>query len=94
QQCLRALGLGGRLVTSGATTGSRGITELRLLFWKQLSIMGSTMGTPAEFRRVMRLVFEGSFEPVIHQVLPLDQARTAHEMLESGNVFGKLILVP
>ena len=94
QQCLRSLGLGGRLVTSGATTGSRGITELRLLFWKQLSIMGSTMGTPAEFRRVMRLVFEGSFEPVIHQVLPLDQARTAHEMLESGNVFGKLILVP
>ena len=94
QQCLRSLGLGGRLVTSGATTGSRGITEIRLLFWKQLTIMGSTMGTPAEFRRVMRLVFEGSFDPVIHQVLPLDQARTAHEMLESGRVFGKLVLVP
>ena len=94
QQCLRSLGLGGRLVTSGATTGSRGITEIRLLFWKQLTVMGSTMGTPAEFRRVMRLVFEGSFDPVIHQVLPLDQARTAHEMLESGRVFGKLVLVP
>ena len=94
QQCVRSLALGGRLVTSGATTGSRGITEIRLLFWKQLTVMGSTMGTPAEFRRVMRLVFEGSFDPVIHQVLPLDQARTAHEMLESGRVFGKLVLVP
>jgi len=52
------------------------------------------MGTPAEFRRVMRLVFEGNFDPVIHQVLPLDQASIAHEMLESGGVFGKLVLVP
>ncbi|MEX2048922.1 MAG: zinc-binding dehydrogenase [Gemmatimonadota bacterium] len=93
-QCLRALAPGGRLVTSGATTGSRGVTEIRLVFWKQLSILGSTMGTPAEYRQVMRLVFEGTLRPVIHEVIPLDEARRAHEMLEGGHVFGKLVIVP
>jgi NADPH:quinone reductase-like Zn-dependent oxidoreductase len=56
--------------------------------------MGSTMGTPAEFRQVMRLVFSGSLEPVIHSVMPLDETRKAHEMLEAGEVFGKIVLVP
>ena len=93
-QALRTLAHGGRLVTSGATTGSRGVTEIRLVFWKQLTIMGSTMGTPAEFRQVMRLVFSGALEPVIHAVMPLDQAREAHEMLERSEVFGKIVLVP
>jgi len=92
--CLRALAAGGRLVTSGATTGSRGVTEIRLVFWKQLSILGSTMGSPAEFRRVMRLIFDGSLRAVIHEVMPLDEARRAHELLESGGVFGKVVLVP
>ena len=93
-QALRTLTHGGRLVTSGATTGSRGVTEIRLVFWKQLTIMGSTMGTPAEFRQVMRLVFSGNLEPVIHAVMPLDKTRNAHEMLEAGEVFGKVVLVP
>ncbi len=93
-ECLRSLAVGGRLVTSGATTGARGVTEIRLVFWKQLSIMGSTMGSPAEFRRVMRMVFDGDLEPAIHATLPLDQARRAHEMLEGGGVFGKLVLEP
>lgn len=93
-QCLRALSVGGRLVTSGATTGSRGVTELRLVFWKQLSILGSTMGTPTEFRQVMRLVFDGTFTPVIQETLPLTEAQRAHEILENGKVFGKLVLVP
>jgi NADPH2:quinone reductase len=92
--CLRALGPCGRLVTSGATTGSRATTELRLVFWKQLSILGSTMGSPTEFRRVMRLLFDGSLRAVIHEVMPLDEARRAHELLESGKVFGKVVLVP
>jgi NADPH:quinone reductase-like Zn-dependent oxidoreductase len=93
-QCLKALGVGGRLVTYGATTGARGSTEIRVVFWKQLSILGSTMGSPGEFRRVMRLVFEGRLAPVIHQVLPLADARKAHELLEGGKVFGKLVLEP
>ena len=93
-KCLRALSKGGRLVTSGATTGSRGVTELRLVFWKQLEILGSTMGTPTEYREVMRLVFDGVFDPVIQEVMPLSDARRAHEILEAGKIFGKLVLVP
>lgn len=92
--CLRALAPLGRLVTSGATTGSHGITEIRLVFWKQLSIMGSTMGSPAEYRHVMREVFRGALRPIIHEVLPLAETRRAHEILEAGHVFGKLVIVP
>jgi NADPH:quinone reductase-like Zn-dependent oxidoreductase len=92
--CLRALAPCGRLVTSGATTGSHGITEIRLVFWKQLSIIGSTMGSPAEYRHVMRQVFAGSLSPVIHEVVPLAEARRAHELLESGQTFGKLVITP
>lgn len=92
--CLRALSPGGRLVTSGATMGSHGVTEIRLVFWKQLSILGSTMGSPAEYRQVMRLVFAGRLKPVIHEVLPLAETRRAHEILESGQTFGKLVITP
>ena len=93
-QCLKALGPRGRLVTYGATTGARGSTEIRVVFWKQLSILGSTMGTPADFRQVMRLIFQKRLKPVIHEILPLSAARRAHEMLEGGDVFGKLVLTP
>jgi len=93
-RCLRTLSRGGRLVTSGATSGARGVTEIRLVFWKQLEILGSTMGTPAEFREVMRLVFDGVFDPVIQEVMPLSDARRAHEILEEGQIFGKLVLTP
>lgn len=93
-ECLRALSRGGRLVTAGATTGSRGVTELRLVFWKQLEILGSTMGTRTEFREVMRLIFDGVFTPVVQEVMPLADARRAHEILENGKIFGKLVLVP
>ena len=92
--CLRALSRGGRLVTAGATTGARGVTDVRLVFWKQLEILGSTMGTSTEFRRVMRLVFRGVFDPVIQEVMPLSEARRAHEILEKGDIFGKLVIVP
>jgi NADPH:quinone reductase-like Zn-dependent oxidoreductase len=94
ESCLRSLAVGGRLVTSGATTGAAGKTEIRHVFWKQLSILGSTMGTPAEFREVMGLVFAGRLEPVVHEVVPLEEARRAHELMEEGDVFGKLVIVP
>lgn len=93
-QCLRALAVRGRLVTYGATTGAAGDTEIRLVFWRQLSILGSTMGTPEEYRTAMELVFRGKIKPVVHAALPLAEARLAHEMLESGEVFGKLVLRP
>lgn len=92
--CLKALGVGGRLVTYGATSGAAGETEIRMVFWKQLSILGSTMGTPKDYRSVMELVFRGELKPSIHTVLPLAEARKAHEILEAGEVFGKVVLVP
>ncbi len=91
---LRALARGGRLVSYGATTGPKGATDIRVLFWKQASILGTTMGTPEEYRTVMRLVFQGAIRPVIDRVLALDEARKAHELLESGAVFGKVVLKP
>ena len=91
---LRGLAVGGRLVSFGATTGPAGRIDIRLLFWRQLSILGSTMGTPAEFRKAMDMVFRGTATPPIHAVLPLGEARRAHELLEEGSVFGKLVLDP
>jgi len=91
---LRSLAAGGRLVTFGATTGAGGRVDIRQVFWKQLSILGSTMGTPEEFRTVMDLVFQDRLRPAIHAALPLERARAAHEMLEEGGVFGKLVLKP
>ncbi len=91
---LRALTVGGTLVTYGATTGHAGATDIRQVFWKQLSVVGTTMGTPAEYREVMHQVFKGRIAPVVHEALPLEEAARAHEMLESGDVFGKLVLLP
>ena len=82
------------MVTYGATTGAAGETEIRMVFWKQLSILGSTMGTPKDYREAMDLVFQGRITPVIHAVLPLEEARKAHEILEAGEAFGKIVLVP
>jgi NADPH:quinone reductase-like Zn-dependent oxidoreductase len=91
---VRALARGGRLVVYGATTGPSAATDLRFVFWKQIEILGTTMSNPAEFRAVMRLVFEGALEPVIDVVWPLDRARDAHDRLEKGAQFGKIVLVP
>jgi NADPH:quinone reductase-like Zn-dependent oxidoreductase len=91
---VRALAPGGRLVTFGATTGPRAETDLRVLFWKQLQIIGTTMASRAEFEEMLRAAFRNAFQPVVDAVLPLDQAREAHERLESGRHFGKIILVP
>ena len=93
-QLLRGLAVRGRLVSFGATTGAAGKVDIRLLFWRQLSILGSTMGTPAEFRTAMDLVFRGVVAPPVHAVLPLSEARRAHALLEAGEVFGKLVLAP
>lgn len=89
---IRALAPRGRLVSYGATAGAAVETDLRHVFWKQLSILGTTMGSPAEFRRAMALVFDGSVAPVIHSVVPLDEVPRAHALLEEGGVFGKIVV--
>ena len=82
----------GRLVTYGATTGAEGCQDVRLVFWKQLQIIGSTMASHSEFVEVMGLVFDGSLEPVVDVVWPLERVGEAHERLEAGKAFGKILL--
>lgn len=89
---VRALAKGGRLVTFGATTGATVETDVRLVFWKQLQIIGTTMANRAEFEAMLEAAFAGELEPVIDSVLPLDRARDAHERLEAGGQFGKIVL--
>lgn len=91
-QCVRALTRGGRLVSYGATTGPRASVDIRLLFWKQIEILGSTMSNRSEFEEVMRLVFAGALHPVIDQVMKLADISAAHERLERGEQFGKIVL--
>ncbi|HUG02409.1 MAG TPA: zinc-binding dehydrogenase [Longimicrobiales bacterium] len=93
-QCVRSLARGGRMVTYGATTGPTAELDLRVVFWKQVSIVGSTMANQEEFQRVMDLVFAGEFDPVVDSVRPLAEIREAHARLESGEAFGNIVLVP
>lgn len=90
---LRALARGGRLVVYGATTGPIAETDLRLVFWKQIELIGTTMSSRREFETVMKLVFRGELESVIDRVYPLEEIRAAHERLEAGEQFGKVVVV-
>jgi NADPH:quinone reductase-like Zn-dependent oxidoreductase len=87
-----ALAHRGRLVTCGATTGADGKTELKHLFAKQLSLFGSYMGSKADLLEVAAHYFAGRLRPVVHTVLPLAEARRAHEMMEASQHFGKIVL--
>jgi NADPH:quinone reductase-like Zn-dependent oxidoreductase len=94
RECLRCLGRGGRLVTYGATTGSDVRLDVRRIFWKQQEIIGTTMASRQEFEEAMGHVMSGELQAVVDEVMPLDRIREAHERLEAGEVFGKLVLVP
>src|SRR5947199_58802 len=82
----------GRLVTCGATTGYDAKVDLRFLFSRQLSLLGSYMGTKGELHRVMKLVAGGKLKPVVDRVFPLAEAAAAHAYLESSSQFGKVVL--
>jgi zinc-binding alcohol dehydrogenase/oxidoreductase len=88
-QCAR---VGGRIGVCGATTGPNPPASLHRVWWKQLTIVGSTMGAAADFEAVYRLVAEGRARPIVDRVFPLAEARAAHEHLESGQQFGKVVL--
>lgn len=91
---LKVLAKGGRVVTCGATSGSRLEANLQLIFFKSLSILGSTMGSRGELLRIARLAGEGRLRPVIDRVLPLERVAEAHRALAGRAVFGKIILTP
>jgi NADPH:quinone reductase-like Zn-dependent oxidoreductase len=85
-------GVGGRIVTVGATTGHDPPTDLRHVFYRQLSILGSTMGTAGDLAEVLRFLEEGKLRVVLDRTLPLDEARRAHELLAERAQFGKIVL--
>jgi zinc-binding alcohol dehydrogenase/oxidoreductase len=76
----------------GATTGPNPPAQLHRVWWKQLDVLGSTMGTRADFEAVFELVLSGRARPVVDAVFPLAEARAAHERLEAGEQLGKIVL--
>ena len=93
ERSVRALASGGRLVTCGATTGPKASIDLRHLFARQLSLLGSYMGAKAELLAAAPHFFAGRLVPVIDEVIPLARAADAHRKLEEGRQFGKLVLI-
>jgi NADPH:quinone reductase-like Zn-dependent oxidoreductase len=91
---IRALARGGRIVIVGNTSGPKTEIDLRFIFGKQISLIGSTMGSPQDFRDVMQLVWSGVVEAPVDYVLPLSEGQEGHRLLEEGVKFGKVVLIP
>jgi len=92
-QSITSLAKNGRLVSCGVTTGDIGTINIRKLYQKQLTIMGSALGTVPELRTLVTLAGQGKVEPIIERTLPLDYAQEAHLLLENRKNFGKVVLV-
>ena len=85
---------GGKIVTCGATSGPSPETEIRLIFWKHLEILGSTMSNQREYQEVVALLGQGKLKPVIDKKLALSEGKKALEYLQDQRQFGKVILIP
>jgi NADPH:quinone reductase-like Zn-dependent oxidoreductase len=94
ERSMRCLSWAGRLVTCGATSGMEAQINLKHLFFKSQSILGSTMGSKGEFQQLVQLFDAGHFQAVIDRTLTLDQVADAHRALEARNVFGKVVIEP
>jgi NADPH:quinone reductase-like Zn-dependent oxidoreductase len=92
ERSVKCLARGGRLVTCGATTGYKAGIDLRFLFARQFSIMGSYMGTKAELLRAARFFFSGELRAIVDRTFPLSEAAAAHQYLEERQQFGKVVL--
>jgi NADPH:quinone reductase-like Zn-dependent oxidoreductase len=93
-ESVKSLKPAGTIVTCGATTGPNAAFDLRFVYSRQLSFLGSYMGTMGELHEVLRHVFAGRLKPVVDRVFPLKDARAAHEYLEKSQMFGKVVLTP
>jgi NADPH:quinone reductase-like Zn-dependent oxidoreductase len=91
---IAALKSNGRLVTCGATSGFAAQTDIRQIFYRHLTVLGSFMGSKAELLEAMKFIENGKIRAVVDQVLPLAEARRAHELMEDRAQFGKLVLIP
>jgi NADPH:quinone reductase-like Zn-dependent oxidoreductase len=89
---LQAAAPAARIVVCGATSGPNPPAQLHRIWWKQLTVYGSTMGTRADFEGAYELIASGKAKPVVDRVFPLEEAAEAHEYLESGRQLGKVIL--
>jgi NADPH:quinone reductase-like Zn-dependent oxidoreductase len=89
-----ALTMGGRMVVCGSTSGYEGKTDIRQVFFKRLSILGSTMGSKGDLFEVIKHVESGRLKPVVYKILPMSQAQEGHRLMENRDVFGKIVLVP
>lgn len=94
KESLLCLKWGGVLVTCGATTGHEVTTDLRQVFFRQIQILGSTMGSRGTQFEILKHFQAGRLKPVLHREFPLAKAREAHSLLETGGAFGKIVLVP
>jgi NADPH:quinone reductase-like Zn-dependent oxidoreductase len=93
-ESIKSLRQGGTIVTCGATTGPEASIDLRVLFAKQLSFLGSFMGHMGELHEVLKHVFSGRLKPVVDRVFPLKDVAAAHQYLENSQMFGKVVLKP
>jgi len=93
-ESVRSLKAGGTLVTCGATTGPNVGVDLRHLFARQLSLLGSYMGTMGELHEVLKHVFAGRLKPVVDRAFPLKDLRAAHDHMEKSQMFGKIVVNP
>jgi NADPH:quinone reductase-like Zn-dependent oxidoreductase len=93
-QSMRAVARGGRIVIVGNTSGPQVEIDVRFIFSKQISIIGSTMGTHQDFQDVMGLLWAGKLKPVVDRCMPLSEGKEAFALLERGDQFGKIVLTP
>ena len=89
---LQAAGPNARIVVCGATSGPNPPAQLHRIWWKQLTVYGSTMGTTEDFEGAYELVARGDAKPIVDRVFPLEEAAAAHAYLEEGRQFGKVVL--
>jgi NADPH:quinone reductase-like Zn-dependent oxidoreductase len=92
ERSLLALGKGGRLVTCGATTGAKVVSDVRRVFWNQYTIMGSTMGSAADYADIIRLLGEGTLRARVDSTFPLERGVEALERLRDGKQMGKIVV--
>ncbi|MEJ2163964.1 MAG: zinc-binding dehydrogenase [Desulfobacterales bacterium] len=91
---MQAVARGGRIVIVGNTSGPKAEIDIRFIFGKQISLIGSTMGSHQDFLDVLKLLKAGKIKPVVDQVLPLSEGIEAYKMMQEGKHFGKIVLTP
>jgi NADPH:quinone reductase-like Zn-dependent oxidoreductase len=91
---MQAVARGGRIVIVGNTSGPKAEIDIRFIFGKQISLIGSTMGSHQDFLDVLKLLKAGKIKPVVDQVLPLSEGIEAYKMMQEGKHFGKIVLAP